>query len=230
MTQQLFIAFLIVFSILENTATGLAQNNIFYGFSISDATAVDYLNAQKSYKSKLIQDTMEHKKINGTITFPTEKSFMKFTDIPVKYEDDADRKEYKYLGQFKNPGLYLLRGNFWERQEYYLVDKKTGKQTIIGDIPLVSPNEKFIANIRVNEEGYNFYGVQLWLIENFSNPHNSISKYIELNQEIWKPADIVWESDNTLILKVISAGKDMYDSTGKLDINAEWHYLRLKIN
>src|SRR5690606_35583514 len=121
-----------------------------------------------------------------------------------------------YQGQFKKIGFYIVRGSFWEHSEFYLMDKRTGRQTTIWSSPTISPTDKFIANLSMpyGLEGVP-NGVQVWRIDKlYKNQVGpiSLSKHLELDHQIWAPDDIFWETDNSIILKVAAVDKYMNQS------------------
>jgi hypothetical protein len=69
-------------------------------------------------------------------------------------------------------------------------------------------------------------GIQIWRLDK-NNSSDPISKLIEIDQEVWVPDSVVWETDNSLILKVITVDKYM-TLDGKHDPK-DYYFLRLKI-
>lgn len=202
-------------------------------FSITNATADDFKTAKSKAQDKILYDTISFKKVNGEIKLPVDrkwKPFVTFTDTLLN-TDETDIREYQYFGQFDKIGFYIIGGSFWEHNEFYLIDKRTGKQTTIWNTPTISPNDKFIANLSMpyGLEGVP-NGLQIWRIDR--NKHNqvepiSIVKHLELDQQIWAPDDFVWETDNSLILKVSAVDKCMNDN-GQPNEN-DFYYLILRI-
>jgi hypothetical protein len=202
-------------------------------FSITKATADDFKKAKKSFVDKTLYDSTTFKKMNGEIKLPIEEKwrpFVTFTDTLLN-TDELDVRQYYYVGQFNKIGFYIVSGSFWEHSEYYLIDKRTGRQTTLWSSPIMSPNDKFVANLSITYglEGVP-NGIQIWRIDR--NKHNqiepiSISKHLELDQQIWAPADFCWETDNSLILKVTAIDKYMNENGQPNENN--FYYLRLKI-
>ncbi len=214
----------------ENKTT---VNDNLQTFSIIKATSDDYYKAKKSFVDKTLYDTITFRKINGEIKLPIDEKwrpFVTFTDT-LLHSDESDVRQYYYHGQFDKIAFYIVEGSFWEHSEYYLIDQKTGKQTTLWGLPIISPKNKFIANLSMTYglEGVP-NGIQIWRIE--KNEHNqvepiSLSKHLELDQQIWAPVDLVWETDNSIILKVAAVEKYMTES-GQPNEN-DFYYLRLKI-
>jgi starvation-inducible outer membrane lipoprotein len=202
-------------------------------FSITKATVADFDKAKKLFVDKTLYDTTIFRKANGVIKLPVDQKwepFVTFTDTLLN-TDESEIREYHYVGQFEKIGFYIVGGSFWEHSEYYLIDKRTGRQTITWSSPTISPTDKFIANLSMTYglEGVP-NGIQAWRIDR--NQHNqvepiSLSMYLELDQQIWAPEDFVWETDNSIILKVAALAKYM-NETGQPNSN-DFYYLRLKI-
>lgn len=202
-------------------------------FSITKATADDFNKAKKSFIDKTLYDTTTFRKVNGEIKLPVDEKwrpFVTFTDTLLN-TDNADLRQYNYEGQYDKIGFYIVGGSFWEHSEYYLIDKRTGGQTTTWGFPIISPSDKFIANLSMKYglEGVP-NGIQIWRIDR--NEHNqiepiSLSEHLELDQQIWAPDDFAWETDNSIILKVAAVDKYMNES-GQPNEN-DFYYLRLKI-
>ncbi len=199
-------------------------------YSITKATADDFNKAKKAFINKTDYYTKKIKKVNGKIILPVEEKLVSFTDTLLD-TDNSDIRQYEYIGQFSEIGFYIIKGVFWEHLEYYLIDTRTGKQTTIWNSPSLSPNNKFIANLSMP---YGFEGVpngiQVWRIEkniDYLKGSNSVSNYLEIDQQIWTPLDFVWDSDNAIILKVIDIEK-FVKNPEQTNNNAYFIRMRLK--
>ncbi|MEA5141285.1 hypothetical protein [Arcicella rigui] len=222
----------------QSADSNLTESNTTYSdslqtFSITKATADDFNKAKRSFVDKTLYDTTTFRKVNREIKLPVDekwKPFVTFRDTLLN-TDDSEVREYNYVGQFEKIGFYIVGGSFWEHSEYYLIDKRTGRQTVTWSSPTISPTDKFIANLSMTYglEGVP-NGIQVWRIDR--NPNNqvepiSLSKHIELDQQIWVPEDFVWETDNSIILKV--AAVDKYMNKRGQPNPSDFYYLRLKI-
>lgn len=202
-------------------------------FSITPNLLEDYIHAKKNYINKIKFDTSIFKKENSEIKLPMNEKWrthITFKDSLLN-NDETDFREYNYIGQIDTIGFYIVEANYWEHFEYYLINKNSGKQIILWNIPFVSPNIKYIANLSMpyGLEGVP-NGIQVWKINYNQNNQSepiTISKQLEIDQQNWAAEDLVWESDNTLILKVISLTNDLNETI--LQNNNKYYYLRLKI-
>ncbi|MEM0575744.1 hypothetical protein [Flavobacterium polysaccharolyticum] len=237
MTRQLIIFLTILFTAcgqknatikndkVENHSFILTESS--QEFSISKTTLEDFTKAKNSYKDKLIQDTLNIRKVNGItevyLNRPHYPSSVIFKDTLVGLGETEER-EYHYLGHFPDLDNYLVSGTFWEHYECYLIDKKTGRKTTTWNRPFLSPTSKYFANLSMTYglEGVP-NGIQIWKVETANQ--NYLSKYLELDQQIWVPDDFVWETNNSLILKVASV--DKYLNENGQPNEKDFYYLRL---
>ena len=198
------------------------SNNI----SISFATREEFKKAKNHYKDQLIEDTLQIMKINGVITLPIRKTEIPsiiFTDSLV---DGEEHREFDYLGHYPNLDMYLVSGSFWEHYECYLVNKKTGEISVIWNEPIISPSSEYLANLSLpyGLEGVP-NGIQIW---KYNQNEKKLTNWLELDQQIWAPEDLVWENDQTILLKVFSVDK-FWESHGALQ-DKDFYYLRLTLN
>ena len=96
--------------------------------------------------------------------------------------------------------------------------------------PILSPHNNFIANLSIpyGLEGTP-NGVQVWRVD---RQHNNelepvISKYLELDQQIWAPVDFAWETDYSLLLKITPVENFMNE--GRQPSQKDFYYTRLRI-
>jgi hypothetical protein len=136
---------------------------------------------------------------------------------------ETEEELFQYLGYFPDLEYYLVSGSFWEHSECYLINKETGRKTTTWNRPNPSPTSKYFANISIpyGLEGVE-NGIQIWKVE---TNQNYLSKYLELDQQIWVPLDFVWENDNSIILKVTPVSKYLTEN-GQPNYT-DFYYLKL---
>lgn len=179
--------------------------------------------AKSEYVEKLVQDTLIYKKQNGIITLPlksnsnAQKIFKDF----IQGSEDENKKEYSYLGQFKEIDYYLVSVNYWEHFEILLIDKKSGNNYSVWSVPLLSPNNKFIAAILPYGLEGEPVGIQILSVDKTN--YTQINKIMEIDQISWNPIDFVWENDSSIILKVTAI-------PGFSKSEKEYKFVRLKIS
>lgn len=170
-----------------------------------------FLSAKKACINKLFKDTLSIKKQNGQLKLPLSSGvniYKTFRDS-IKGTEDESRKEFKYLGQFKEIDFYVLSVTYWEHFEVYLVDKKSGNHYSVWSVPSLSPDNKKIATILSFGLEGEPAGVQILSVDKTS--YTQVEKLIEVDQKLWNPVDFVWESNNSLILKVTDLDESKKD-------------------
>ena len=237
MTRQLIICLTILFSACRQKNATIDNGKVdsqqliladsSQTFSITKVSTEDFTKAKNSYKDKFIHDTLNIRKINGVIEVPLNRLHYPpsviFKDTLVGIGETEER-EYHYLGHFPNPDNYLVSGAFWEHYECYLIDKETGSKKTTWNRPFLSPNSKYFANLSMpyGLEGVP-NGIQIWKVEN----QKYLSKYLELDQQVWVADQFSWETDNSLILKV--AAIDKYLNENGQPNEKDFYYLRLRL-
>jgi len=112
--------------------------------------AATFESAFKVRKKTIYKDTYTYSKKNGTLRLPIANG------KKVVFEDnkgtpyDEDRKSFRYLGQVKVLGCYLVEQHLFESTDYVLINKKTGKTNTLAGMPSVSPDGKILFNTAFN--------------------------------------------------------------------------------
>jgi hypothetical protein len=210
----------------KNSSSGL--------FFLEKATKDDFEKARANYKDSYLKDTLNIRKIDGAIKIKTGRSwqpYVVFTDTLLGTDDDEIR-QYQYVGQYKELDKYLVIGSFWEHSECYLIDKATGQVTTLWTCPSISPDKKLLANLSMpyGLEGIP-NGIQIWKAEHeYQNKQGPIvlSKFIELDQQVWAPDDFVWESAKSIIIKTFPT--ELFWETGGEPAASDFNYLRLSFD
>jgi hypothetical protein len=192
----------------------------------------DFMNAKKTYSDNIIFDSTLSKKTSGVLKLPIEnktKPFVTFTDtIDPPY--GIKSREYEYAGELKRTGFYIVDGNFYEYYQCYLVDGNSGNLTTLWQKPYVSPNDKFIADFSSYGIASLPCGFQIWHLDNSAKDSTGsvlITKYFELYEDVYTPLDIVWESDDSFILKI--ADIESYFRSSVDDTVPKYYYLRVDL-
>ena len=198
-------------------------------YTIETATRLNFEKAKKNNPEAFTADTANFRKENGVLSLQLKdewKLLTSFRDtLNAPETDDTDIREYKYLGQLKPINKYVVGGYFWEFYECYLVDKVTGKVDTTWTSPSLSPDNRLLASLSLpyGLEGLP-NGIQIFKVENSGK---QITKYFEINQDEWSPYESYWESNDSIIIKMLPIGR-------VLEINGipkeeDFSYLRLKI-
>jgi hypothetical protein len=198
-------------------------------YTLDTATRVDFEKAKKNSPEAFTADTANFRKENGILSLRIKGEWQllaSFRDtLSAPETDDTDIREYKYLGQFKPINKYVVAGYFWEFYECYLVDKVTGKIYTTWTQPSLSPDNKFLASLSLpyGLEGMP-NGIQVFKV---MNGGEAITKYFEINQDEWSPYESYWESNDSIIIKMLPI-KRVLEING-LPKEEDFSYLRLSI-
>lgn len=198
-------------------------------YTLKAATRLDFEKAKKNDPKAFTADTANFRKENGVLSLQIKDEWKLLTcfrdTMNAPESDDTDIRKYKYLGQLKPINKYVVGGYFWEFYECYLVDKATGKVDTTWTSPSLSPDNRLLASLSLpyGLEGLP-NGIQIFKVE---NDGEQITKYFEINQEEWSPYESYWESNDSIIIKMLPIDR-------VLEINGvpkeeDFSYLRLKI-
>jgi hypothetical protein len=196
-------------------------------FSMVVVSKDNFAKAKKRYVDQLIPDTLTIRKINGVIKIPINQP--NFIDTVFFRDslgdiDEASQQEYNYLGYFPSVNMYLVEGLFWENYACFLIDKESGHQTSTWNRPYLSPKGRYFANLTMTYGLENMpNGIQIWRVE---KGYSYLMKYFELDQQIWAPEDFAWETDHSLILRVVSTEK--YFNNNGSPHEKDFYYLRIQ--
>ncbi|UIR57292.1 SH3 domain-containing protein [Sphingobacterium sp. SRCM116780] len=190
-------------------------------------TEAEYKKQKSTAVNFLISDTLNIRKTDGITTLPC-------TDKPVIFTDKPDAEEsmcvFVYMGQIPELNKYLIGGSYWEEGDVTLVDKTTGEQLQIDDLPYLSSDKQHLISVAANPYETTA-DLELYHIEN-KNIKNivaiSFKNWMPLTQENDrdKPDNMFWGTDNCFYLKALHA-KAFWLENGHL--NNQGQYLRIKL-
>lgn len=187
----------------------------------------EFLKAQKEY-AEVIDTTNAIAKTNGQITLP-----IKGNREPIVFKDslqpkyDENIQEYNYIGHLDNPAFYLVKGDFWEWNDYYMINQYTGAQDTLWAHPVFSPDKSLIVNLSpaYGMEG-DPNGIQLWKVSG-NNGNATLSIVKEINQEEWIPLEVYWLDNRTLIFRAITI--DNFMKAGGEPKEKDVYYFKMKV-
>lgn len=220
-TISYFLCFYL-FSCSANNDVEEKDNNAI--FIIEKVKENDFLSAKKSSIEKLYQDTSKVYQKNKQITLPLNLGSHKIFRDSILNGENIEK--YEFIGEYKDIDMYLIFGIYWENSEGILVDKNNGEIYRIWNKPTISPDNKKLASIcSYGMEGMPI-GIQIMNIGS-QKEYTRLNNFIEVNQRIWNPLDFVWESNNSLILKVNY--NILVDTTDESSMK-KVEYIRIRFN
>ena len=108
-------------------------------------------------------------------------------------------KDYFYLREVPDANCWLVEGLHNDEHSYnFLISKNTGIETPIADLPIISPNKKYMVSFRVSCTDPSY--LQFFKIEN-----DSISEqWLKIFNWDFVPIDVRWQNDSTLCIEMDS--------------------------
>ena len=102
---------------------------------------------------------------------------------------------YCFRDYIKSINSYLLAIQYYEGGNFLIIDKATGKSSVIIGIPIISKNKtRFVAsNLDVLSQ-YNANGYQIYRMD---NEKGYIKEYEEYPSD-WGPSNVKWVNDNEI--------------------------------
>jgi len=178
------------------------SNEQINGDTLINYINIEFISEEEFNRNKINEenyfdrDTLAIRKDNGVIR-------LNCIDKVVKYIDNDEEGDsfslYEYFGQIPFMNKYVVSGYFHEWINCFLVDKDSGKETVLFDTPLISPNKKHIISFSYNPYDY-ITDFQL-----FSITGNDINLITELHFSRWKTTEkdnYFWGKDNSFYLEV----------------------------
>ena len=178
------------------------SNDIVNGDTLSNYINLEFVteeefNMQKiKPKNYFVRDTLNVRKENGVIILNCNNKVVKYIDND---EEGDSFSLFEYFGQIPFMNKYVVSGYFYEWINCFLVDKDSGKETVLFDTPLIPPNKKHIISFSYNPY-LNNTDFQL-----FSISGNDINLITELHFSRWKTTErdnFFWGKDNSYYLEV----------------------------
>lgn len=185
---------------------------------VASITQQEFDQYKSTYHHQIERDSLRFPVVNDQLTITTDggKVVLK-NNAGVPH--DEDRLVYRYAGYLKPLNKYLVEVFGYEHGYCLAIDKATGKQDTLSDIPVISPDGKLILCSKSNP--YEEY-------ENVPPPTQDISLYTVENNDIkkaflqpyrWLEKELYWKDNHTVYVKA---------ARGEAD-NAPVDYLQLVI-
>lgn len=198
----------------DNCSDTLMINNKMYCF---DSISESYYNSI-NFKFPLKLDTVSiDTSVVKVMSYGIQiKTNAKEVFLQNDTSDNDSRVIYSYIKTIANIGFVHIKGVFWEWTTDYLINLKTGENTVMWEQPILSPNKKLIISCSADLVATMMpNGIQLFKIDN-----GVIQKVFEKEIVKWGPSETKWESDSTILIKRLKVD-DKY--------NESYDYVRMKI-
>jgi hypothetical protein len=126
---------------------------------------------------------------------------------------DADKcLVFNVLRYFPQTRSYLVVRGYYECGVYLFVSRRTGSETVMQEIPVLSPNAKYLLSIDQSDGCDRKYDVAIWSLQ--TDPPRLDFKYQAKGYENWEVK--AWRDDTHIDMKAWINGKTSYDQEAEL--------------
>jgi hypothetical protein len=116
------------------------------------------------------------------------------------------------LKYFPPTQSYLIERGLYECGAYLFVSRRTGSETVMYAIPVLSPNAKYLLSIDQSDACDRKYDIAIWSMQ--TDPPRLEFKYEAKQYENWEVA--AWENDTRIKMKAFINGRTSYDQEAEL--------------
>jgi hypothetical protein len=116
------------------------------------------------------------------------------------------------LKYFPRTQSYLIERGLYECGAYLFVSRRTGSETVMSAIPVLSPDAKYLVSIDQSDACDRKYDIAIWSMQ--TDPPKLEFKYEAKQYENWEVA--AWENDTHIKMKAFINGKTSYDQEAEL--------------
>ncbi len=203
---------------IKHEENGLCVDTLFINKTsvCLNSISKDYFDSTKSHlltqSDKIPIDTTVIKITSSEILIKTKGDPIRFKNDTTDCETSA---KYQYQTTYTFPKYIHIKGIFWEWTMDFLVNFTSGEIDTLWGSPLFSPHKDLIIAYSADESGEMPNGIECLRIEN-----NSAKVIFEKKISSWRPSEIKWESDSTILIK-----RTKIDNNDQQNVD----YLRMKI-
>ncbi len=194
-----------VIAVAEDKEEELSRSILDSLLDIELITEDQFVSEKKQERLKIDTKKRKNTKFNDSIlSFSIKDSIVTLKNKPNL---EVEKEEYRYLGFVKELNGYLIKGEYWEWDDYLLIDQTTGSKTKFQEQPVLAPQKDKMITIR--EQLYDS-GATLEVF--------SIDKDIEIHKEFelyfpnWVPYEdgkVYWISDTEFVLAIKQADPEL---------------------
>ena len=168
----------------------LIHNDIYHADTIS---AIDFCKTleNKLFNKEIIDDKSHVERADSILFFKLNNSNKKKLINAAKYH-----KNYFYLRDLMELNSWIIQGYHNDEHEYlFIVNKNTGKETVLAGEPILSPDGKYFAAFKESCTDLSY--LQLYRLEN-----DSIRTIWTKILKEYAVTQIKWKNDSVMYLKM----------------------------
>ncbi|MBC9877438.1 hypothetical protein G8O24_08770 [Bradyrhizobium sp. INPA01-394B] len=130
---------------------------------------------------------------------------------------------FRMLRYFPQSQFYLVEKGLYECGDYLFVSRRTGRETVMSAMPVLSPNGRYLLSIDDSDACERKYDIAVWSMR--TDPPELEFNYQAKQYENWELT--TWKDDTHIRLKAWINGKTSYDQEAELVRGAEGWTLKL---
>jgi hypothetical protein len=130
---------------------------------------------------------------------------------------------FRVLSYFPATQSYVVERALYECGATLFVSRHTGSETVMDEIPVLSPNAKYLRSIDQSDACDRKYDIAIWSMQ--TDPPKLEFKYQAKQYENWEVK--VWENDTHIQMKAWINGETSYDQEAELARNESGWTLEL---
>lgn len=120
---------------------------------------------------------------------------------------------FNMLRYYPQSQAFLIERGLYECGDYRFVSRRTGNETVMKSIPVMSPNARYLLSIDTSDACDREYDIAIWSLH--SDPPRLEFSYHAEQYENWEVKS--WTDDTRLMLKAwINGSKASYDQDAEL--------------
>jgi len=136
--------------------------------------------------------------------------------------DAAKCLVFRVLSYFPRTQSYLVEKGLYECGSYLFINRRTGSETVMDAIPVLSPDAKYLLSIDQSDACDRKYDIAIWSLQ--IDPPKLEFKYQAKQYENWEVT--AWLNDTHIKMKAWINGKTSYDQEAELVRNENGWALR----
>ena len=194
----------------ENAQFVTFENGDTLWYALSEMTEGEFEEAHQQYNDKIERDTAAHPKTNGRLELKTTAG-QPFVTQDVGQTDGDAYEHYEYVGFLPPVNQYVLIMTLYEDGAFLLIDRKTGQKRRLGDTPLLSPRNTWLATFDFG--GYQTDPPYVMNLSVYKIAKGDLGEPMLLEFEIPGYCNFntnCWKNDHTLALKMELGRENVY--------------------
>lgn len=183
-------------------------------------------NVEDATCQKILKDLITRKSDTLTLRLDGGKSKTYVSNLAACDGENADVSKciaFNVLRYFPQTRSYLIGAYHYECGHYLFVSRRTGSETAMFAIPVMSPNGKYLLSVDQDDACGRSYDITIWSVQ--TDPPELEFKYQAKQYENWSV--VTWEDDRHIAMKAWISGKPSYDQEAKLVRSANSWSLQL---